>query len=355
MRLTRLNIHQVRNIELSTLYPHPQFNFFIGNNGGGKTTLLEAIYLLALGRSFRSRQVQSVITYHKETLACFGEILDAQDNKIAMGVEKSRQAGLVCKVAGEISRLSFFATLLPVQLLSPETFKLLSAGAQERRKFIDWGVFHVEHSFGALCLRYQRLLKQRNALLKQRCLPEHLVVWDRELVAIGEKITGYREKYMQVLLAHIQKTQAQLLPLPHVDFQYQQGWDPLLSLEEALARALTKDRKWGYTSVGPHRAEIVITAEGFSAHQVLSRGQQKLLICAMYIAQAEDLFERRGKKSVYLMDDLASELDRVGRQKVLRRLAEQNHQVFMTGVELPEREEWEAMGKMFHVEHGVFR
>jgi DNA replication and repair protein RecF len=352
MHLTRLNIHRVRNLQEVVLTPHPQFNILVGENGSGKTSLLEAIHLLAIGRSFRSRQSHSVISYHQDTLACFGEILDSNGNRTPLGIEKNRQGGVVCKVAGELcARLSFFATLLPIQLMTPETFKLLTAGAEERRKFIDWGVFHVEHSFASLCQRYQRLLKQRNAALKQRSSGPSLLAWERDLVEIGEKISTYRVKYLDELLVCAQQMQARLLPDLPITFQYQQGWDRSLSFEEALAGALFQDQKWGYTSVGPHRAEIVMQVQKFPAHQVLSRGQQKLLICVLYLAQAQHLYALTGKKCVYLIDDLASELDKCNRQAVLQVLAEQNHQIFITGVD-DLAWEGEFAGEMFHVEHG---
>ena len=224
MHLNRLHLHHVRNLSEILIHPTANFNIFVGKNGSGKTSLLEAIHLLALGRSFRSRQTHSVIAYEADALSCFGEVEEA-GQKTPMGIEKNRLGEVKCKIAGEIcSRLSQLATLLPVQLITPDTFKLLMGASEERRRFLDWGVFHVEHSFGACCQRYQRLLKQRNAALKhpRNGSPS---IWEKELAEVGEKITFYRKEYLKDLLPAIQIILKRLLPTLNLQVQYLNGWD----------------------------------------------------------------------------------------------------------------------------------
>lgn len=354
MHLIRLQIHHVRNLHKVILEPHPKFNIFLGKNGSGKTSLLEAIHFLSVGRSFRAHQIQPVIGYEATALACFAEVLDKNNHKIPIGIEKNRQGEVKCKVAGEsCERLSTFAATLPTQLITPETFRLLLAGPEERRRFLDWGVFHVEPHFAELCYRYQRLLKQRNAVLKQG-VANQLPGWEKELVLVGEQISHYRQKYIVELLPFVQEARECLLPAMALDFDFQRGWSPEISLEEALIGALALDMRRGYTSVGPHRAEITIRVKNFPAQQILSRGQQKLLISALHVAQAQQLRAKSGKKCLYLIDDLASELDQENRYRLLSLLAEQHHQVFLTGVD---PQGWTDIvktfsGEMFHVEHG---
>lgn len=356
MRLTRLHIHHLRNLNQVSLNPHPHFNIFWGENGSGKTSLLEAIHLLGVGRSFRSRQIQSIIMHEHNALSCFAEIKDDFDFTTSMGIEKNRQAHVTCKIGGEpCERLSQFAGMLPLQLITPETFKLLVLGAEERRRFLDWGVFHVEPSFSDLCQRYQRLLKQRNAALKLASRWSSLASWERELCQIGEKLTHFREAHIASLIPFVEKARQALLPQQSIGFEYEKGWGRDLSLEEALQQSLAQDKRWGYTSVGPHRAEVAVTLGNFAAHQVLSRGQQKLLICALYLAQAQHLEATLGKKCIFLVDDLASELDKANRERLLGLLAAQGNQVFLSAVEALG---WQEVcdqygGEMFHVEQGL--
>lgn len=355
MHLTRLQIHNLRNLLDVVMIPHPQFNLFIGQNGSGKTSLLEAIHLLAQGRSFRSRQVQVIISYERSEFTCYGEVIDENQAKIPLGIEKSRSGDVTCKVAGEIcDKLSAFATTLPIQLITPETFKLLQAGPEERRRFLDWGVFHVEPLFTELCQRYQRLLKQRNAALKQNRGWQTLQVWEKELAQIGEQLTEMRQRYLTELTVYIDEALQSLLPGMALSFAFDQGWQAGLTLEEAFKAALRNDERWGYTSVGPQRAELIVKCADYAAKEVLSRGQQKLLICALHLAQAKQLLMKKGKKCIYLIDDLASELDTLNRQRLLAALAKACHQTFLTGVD---PQGWEDVlirfdSKMFHVEQG---
>ncbi len=354
MHLARLEVLQVRNLKKVSLTPHPQFNLFWGKNGSGKTSLLEAIHLLGLGRSFRSRKAQSVIHYGEPHLACFGEVLGKDNQKIPMGIEKNRQGKVRYKVAGEIcEKLSQFASLLPLQLVTPDTFKLLLAGPEERRRYLDWGVFHVEHLFAAMCQRYLRLLKQRNAALKQP-LNAVFEVWEHALALEGESINQKRAAYLQALMPFITLICYDLLPSLKIEISYGQGWPETLSLSEALMANLTQDKRFGHTSVGPHRGEITFLVEGYPASLVLSRGQQKLFISALHLAQGAHLASTQGKRCLYLLDDLGSELDGESRERVLTLLAKQNHQVFLTGVTA---EYWPLVqtlsaGQVFHVEQG---
>jgi len=356
MQLSRLNIHSVRNLQEVALHLHPQFNIFTGNNGSGKTSVLEAVHLLGVGRSFRARQIHSIITYQQDALACFGEIIDTEGVKMSMGIKKNRIGEVVCKVRGEIcSRLSDFAKVLPLQLMTPDVFKLLHAGSDERRKLIDWGVFHVEPRFGQTCQRYQRLLKHRNAGLKQS-IGAQLEAWDHELAEVGEQLAHYRQRYLEGLMPTLATVQGKLLPrsLP-IQLSYEQGWNAALSLADALHKALRQDQRMGYTSKGPHRADVLMTLEGFPVGQVLSRGQQKLWIAALYLAQAAHLASHHGKQCVYLLDDLASELDGENQQRLLQLLGEQGHQVLLTGVCAKDWQDLVPFGdrKMFHVEQGA--
>lgn len=358
MYLSHLDLRHIRNIKAVSLTLHPRCNVFIGQNGSGKTSLLEGIHLLSLGRSFRSRFIRTVIQFEENSLACFAELEEvAEGGKFSIGIEKNKQGEVLCKISRKEATISQLAALLPLQLMLPETLKQLGAGAQERRKLLDWGVFHVKPLFAQTYFRYQRLLKQRNALLKAKRSVDELVAWERDLAHVGEEIAREREAYFEQWLPYLVCVLQSFLPNLKLDFSYNKGWSKSLPLFEAIHQTRVADQRWGYTSVGPHRAEIAITMEGHSAAQVLSRGQQKLLICALHLAQGKHLKEQHHKQCLYLMDDMASELDSNNRKKVLLELARQGQQVFLTGAE---EKVWEEEitcmeAQWFHVEQGGVR
>jgi len=353
MTLSCFHLHHVRNLFSTRLSFHPLFNLFIGKNAQGKTSLLEAIYLLALGRSFRATKSDMVIAYPHASLACYGEVQG--QNRLSLGIEKHRQGETLYKINGErCERLSDYAYVLPVQVITPDTFKLLLEGPEGRRRFLDWGVFHVEHSFGADCQRYLRLLKQRNALLKQSANRQLLSSWEKTFVEVGERISQSREHYLRETLTFINEDCQALLPGLTLCVEYERGWEQNQPFIDALSASYAQDRRLGYTCRGPHRAEIAIKLGGEPVSQSLSRGQQKLLICALHLAQGRHLAARMGKRCLYLLDDIGSELDKENRQRLLALLAARGHQVFLTGVdEAPWQEVCETFGgRMFHVEHG---
>lgn len=358
MYFTRLDIHSVRNLQKTSFSPHPHFNILLGKNGSGKTSLLEAIYLLGLGRSFRAHKIDHVIAHHDQALACYAELQAGEDShKITVGIEKNRFGALSCKINGTVyEKLSLFAKNIPLQLITPESFRLLQAGPEERRKFLDWGVFHVEPLFAQLCQRFARLLKQRNASLKY---PQgaSFAGFEYELAEAGEKISIFRRAYISQLVDFFGRVREYLLPGLAIQFNYQQGWPEGVSLGAALQASYAQDQRRGFTQVGPQRAELALSVAGVPAQHILSRGQQKLLLSALFVAQGQQLRAQENKKCVYLIDDLASELDKDNRSRLLSLIAQEAHQVFLTGVDASG---WEGApevcsGEMFHVEQGELK
>lgn len=352
MRLKQLQAQYVRNLKPLKAAWHPQWNILLGPNGAGKTSVLEAIHLLSVGRSFRSRHSKSVITYEQPQLSCFGEVETPAGDTIALGIEKNRQGASVCKVQTQVcQRLSEFVSVLPTHLITPETLKLLTAGPNERRRFMDWGVFHVEPQMGATYQRYQRLLKQRNAALK---LSRQLTVFDVDLSTHAEAIHQARQGYVIALQPYLSALLSELLPDLSCTMAYEAGWPSDTTFSEALVAGFGHDQRLGYTRLGPHAADLQITAAGYPAQQVLSRGQLKLVVFAAYMAQAQHLSDVVGKQCVYLLDDLVSELDAENRWRLMGVIARQGHQVFLTG---SDPASWQTAlesfeHQLFHVEQG---
>ncbi len=352
--VTRLEITAFRNIRRAALDPAPGVNYLVGPNGSGKTSLLEALHLLASGRSFRGALVDPLITHDCETAVLRAELADGP----AVGLEKFRRGGHRLKLGGAIQRnWDEAARALPVQLIDAGSFQLLDGGPKVRRRFLDWGVFHVEHAFVGDWRNARRCLANRNRLLR-RPAPDagELAAWDRELCRAAARVDAARRAGFE-RLAPLFEAECDALgaELPAVTLAYRRGWDPERELAAVLERARASDVRLGASQHGPHRADVEIRVAGRRAADVLSRGQQKLLACALRIAQGRMLAAAAGRDCVYLVDDLASELDRGNRRRVLDRLTAREGQLFVTCLDrsLLDPACFAAAGaSLFHVEHG---
>lgn len=351
--LKKLSIIRLRNIDSQTIKPVPGINIFIGANGSGKTSILEAIHLLGLARSFRSIQFKPIIRHGENDCAVFGEL----DDGVTLGVGKSIAGSeQQIKIAGyKAESAAELAFRLPLQLFNSDTFKILEGGPTARRKFMDWGVFHVEQRFFQSWRQTQRVLHHRNHLLKKGAAWSEIQPWTKEFVRQADEIDKCRSLYIEKFLPALNEVLMEMLPLPNLILEYDRGWDSATSLMHQLEAGFERELKYGHTRHGPHRADIKIRAEGQDAAITLSRGQQKLLVSAMKIAQGLLLDSETGKRCLYLIDDLPSELDRDNRALVCRMLGKLESQVFITCVETGALDgcwEGEVERELFHVKHG---
>ncbi|MBN4075061.1 DNA replication/repair protein RecF [Gammaproteobacteria bacterium AH-315-E17] len=354
--LKKLSISKLRNLGSVLLMPSPGFNLIYGENGSGKTSLLEAIYLLGRGKTFRSSSKAPIIQNDAEECIIFAELNDAQ----SIGFSRPRSGEETIHINGEkpTSRAEL-AEALPLQMLNTDAFKILEGGPSVRRAYLDWGVFHVEHSFISHWRQAQKALLNRNSLLKHKAVhPSEISPWTHEFCQHAEIIHRSRNDYIAKLEKCLDEILSALMPLDNFKIHYFKGWDETQELEEVLTRNLQRDIKYGFTSAGPHRADIKIQIAKDSAADILSRGQQKLLVIAMKLAQATMLKRDSDKGCLFLVDDLPAELDKANRAKVLAMLAQIGEQVFVTGIEkgeLYEPLQKEKELKLFHVEHGKIK
>ena len=356
MQLRQVDIHRVRNLNNVSLVPAQGLNLIYGPNASGKTSLLEAIYLLSHGRSFRTNNIRAVIQQNTPTLQVFGQIKQEISNSVVnLGIERGLSHTQIRINQNSVTQTSRLAAYLPVQIINPEAHRLLESGPTQRRKFLDWGLFHVEPSFHQAWQDYNRLLKQRNAALRQHLSVRDISIWDQQILDIANKLTLLRQKYVAQLLPTIQRYTEQLLGLS-IEVEYRQGWAQDTSLDTAFKRALQQDRQQGFTRVGPHRADLRLLQQTIPVQDRFSRGQQKLLVCALRLAQIYHLKQQNQQTSVVLVDDIAAELDQHHRNCLLQLLADTGAQLFVTVTEadLINTQAWESQ-KMFHVEHGQVR
>ncbi|VTT28662.1 DNA recombination and repair protein RecF [Klebsiella pneumoniae] len=353
MALTRLLIKDFRNIENADLALAPGFNFLVGPNGSGKTSVLEAIYTLGHGRAFRSLQAGRVIRHEQDAFVLHGRIA-GNEREVSVGLTKNRAGDSKVRIDGSDGhKVAELAQMLPMQLITPEGFTLLNGGPKYRRAYIDWGCFHNEPGFFNAWSNLRRLLKQRNAALRQVSRYQQIRAWDQELAPLAEQISAWRAAYSEAIAADINATCAQFLPEFQLSFSFQRGWDKESDYADLLERNFERDRALTYTASGPHKADFRIRAEGTPVEDLLSRGQLKLLMCALRLAQGEFLTRQNGRRCLYLIDDFASELDETRRHLLAARLKATQAQVFVSAIAAEHVFDMtDEKGKMFNVEQG---
>lgn len=358
MTLKRLSIQHLRNLSSVDILPVSRVNLFYGHNGSGKTSVLEAISVLGLGRSFRSHKHKSLINHHQPAFTVFGKIEDT-DGEIALGVNRQSSGDAVFKAGGNtVASAAMLAHYLPLQIINADTFQLLEGSPGDRRQFIDWLVFHVEPGFFPAWKDAQRCLKQRNSLLRHDRIDRfEVAIWDQELIRLTNEIDGFRKACLETFNTAFAPLLKEFLAIEGLELHYQRGWDKTSSYEEVLERGFEQDKKTGFTRYGVHRADLAMQLNGQRAADILSRGQQKLLVCALKIAQGYVFNQLTGRRCIYLVDDLPAELDQRYRQLLAKWLDNMETQVFVTGVECETlRDTWQHLPedevKVFHVEHG---
>jgi DNA replication and repair protein RecF len=347
MSLIELTVEDLRCLHRAELALDPRRNLIWGSNGSGKTSLLEAIFLLGRGRSFRTRNSERLIRHGQPRLTVFGRTdgIPAQ----AVGVQVSRTGGTIARVSGATAgSLTELSQAFPVQVIDPGVHKLVEEGGFRRRRWMDWAVFHVEPGFGDLWVRYSRTVKQRNAALRHQ--PAQAYVWDPEVARLGELIAGSRRSMLDELRPLWSRTVAALSGL-EVDLHYSRGWSQDVPLAQALTDSRSRDESKGQTHSGPHRGDVLMRLAGRPAREVLSRGQQKLVAIAMTLAQIELLQQRTSLAPTLLLDDPAAELDAAHLQRFIEEVSRLDCQLVCTSLQ-PQSDLFGKPERVFHVEQG---
>ena len=353
MTLRHLRVDGLRCLSGQSLDFDERCNYLWGPNGSGKTSCLEAVYLLGRGRSFRTRQTARLVRHGSDRMTVFGVSQDEGGQPHHLGVEfaggrlESRLDGEPVVGPAEMLRA------LPVFVIDPRLHQLVEAGPTERRRYLDNGVFHVEQGFLANWRQYRRALGQRNAALKARVPDRELVLWTEPLVAAGQRVHEARAAYVREL-AELAGSLGRTLVGADIHIGYRPGWRQDLGLAEALADSRARDRATGFTQVGPHRADLQLDFESGGVRETASRGQQKLVAAALVLAQV-GLFETRsGRRSTLLLDDASAELDGGAQLRLSEALGRLKSQQILTGLSLESLQPKSGF-PVFHVEQGRLR
>lgn len=355
MRLTRLEVRDLRVIQEASLRPHATLNVITGSNGAGKTSLLEAIHVLGTGRSFRSREVDPLIRWGCNSLSLFAETVDEEKQPHRLGIVKGGADAKIRIDGREVGGAASAARLLPLATFGPETMDVVEGSPEHRRSVMDWALFHVEPRYAESLLRYRRALRQRNAVLRNGGARREAALWEEELCREGERVDRFRSAYAEAVLPHVREALASLSPLS-LAVLYRRGWPAGEALDQALERGWNTDSTRGWTGSGPHLADLSLQVGGRAAREALSRGEKKALAAALVLGHVAYLLAAARRQPVVLVDDFASELDERARQWFLGRLLETECQSFLS---LLDRESLVLPGhrehRVFHVERGTVR
>lgn len=345
--IQELKINHLRNLVSVDIQPSPGINLFYGSNGSGKTSLIEGAYLLGRGKTFREARQDNLIQDGQQQVVVFASLLGPKRQTI--GFIKKRKGAEISINGKRENRISKLAEHFPVSIITPKSHEIIESGPEYRRRFLDWSVFHVEPSYKGVISSYLKLVRERNHLLKNNhtLLPH----WESSLEKQALIINDLRISYLDKLKLYVDNILVNFNDIPKIELIYQQGSDPTQPLSEVLQQRRQEDILRGYTSVGPHRADLKIAANKRVAKARLSRGQQKIVIIALVLAQIRLLRELTDKTSLLLIDDLAAELDEKNREILIALVRDFRIQTFITAtskdlIKVANDE------KVFHVEQG---
>jgi DNA replication and repair protein RecF len=356
-RIATVRVDGLRNLVDVEAVLGPTFNVFTGRNGAGKTSILEAVHLLAHGRSFRGGSNEALIQQGREHFSVFGDAhrVNGSDSGCdRLGLSYGGDGWSLRRNGQAVGSLSEFVRTLGVVTLDPNSHELIVGPSEARRRFLDWLLFHVEPGFLEAWRRYTRALRQRNAALRRgNCRDPELASWEAELATSGEAIQGQRHALIQELEPLLRPLVATVAPgLDVSGLRVRTGWPAGMALHEALREGRAADRERGFTQRGPHRADWRLSLAAGLDHAQLSRGQAKLAAFVCLLAQAQLYCKRSGAWPIISVDDLAAELDSAHQGLLLTWLAETRAQVLVTGTE-PLAVQTES--RLFHVEQGRLR
>ncbi|KGK42429.1 DNA recombination protein RecF [Nitrincola sp. A-D6] len=335
MPITELQISRIRNLQTPVFSPASRINIISGQNGSGKTSILEAIHFLSTTRSFRTTELRHLVSQGEQSALVFSRVESSSStHPLALGVERTLDGDVRVRFDGRSLDSAELASLLPVQVLYSGTFELLDGSPSVRRQFIDWGGFHADPAFITLWRGFRRALKQRNSLLKYGKIDRfQMQVWDREFVSYGELLTQHRQAYIAALLPEFKRILSVLLGDVEVELKFHSGWDSKRELMAVLADQFPREAAQGFTLSGPQRADLRFRCGGVNAADRLSRGQKKLVVSALRLAQGQLFRQKADRPCIYLIDDLPSELDEPHARLFCQFLERSQDQCFITCVE----------------------
>lgn len=354
MALQTLFVENLRIIEHLELSFTDEANIFYGENGAGKTSILEAIDFLSRGRSFRNHRLVPLLRNNCDRITVSG-IVSQADRRTHLGIQKSKHETILHSDQQKIESISHHASYLPVVTLHPDSHQLIQGGARLRRSYLDWSAFHVKHGYLQIWKNYNKCLRQRNKILHQTTpSKKELDTWGQQLSLLGEQVDSTRLEIFKEIKPIFDEYSDKLLQECKINITYQRGWPEKQSLEQAILLSRDKELRNKNTQCGPHRADLKIKMGHQDAALAASRGQQKLLSACLLLAQINHSQHHTKRNCVVLLDDIRAELDVAHASELLTAIQALRCQVFITAIERQhiDARDW-PKSKMFHVKQGT--
>ncbi len=345
------NLRIIEHLELSLA---KNATLFCGANGAGKTTILEAIDFLSRGRTFRNHRLAPLLRHGSDRLTVSGKVVEGSHTTY-LGVQKAADETILRCDQQKVISISNHASYLPVVCMHPDSHQLIQGGGRYRRNYLDWSAFHVKPEFLQEWRDYNKCLRQRNHVLKHGTNKiKEIAGWTQELGLIGEKVDRARSEIFRQIKPIFEEYSRQLLPECTLSLAYKKGWPNTLSLEEALEQIRPQELLNKSTRRGPHRADIKISLNDQDASSAASRGQQKLIVASLLLAQIKHAQQRSNRKCVVLLDDIRAELDQEHSQALMGALQALKSQVFISAIESEQVDlgGWNET-RVFHVKQGT--
>jgi len=355
MYLESLQIRQVRNLHAVQFSPGNRINFLTGKNASGKTAILEAIFMLSRGRSFRSPRIQEIIQYKHKSLLVAARLKNEQHGSIQTGLEKGGGETTIRYNGNNINTISQQTRAIPIVLVTQDSHLLITGGPKDRRHWLDWAMFHVEQDYLDRWKTYMKALRHRNAMLKKGENKRELYrAWEQGMIESGHYLRNTRQLYLDRLNEVFSGIVGSVFH-GEITVSLSSDWPGAVDEQDVFAPGWKTDQKMGYTRNGAHNIDIKFSLEKNQLDGVFSRGQIKLYICLLALAQAKIQADWTGVAPVILIDDYVAELDYDACEYLLSLLTASQLQVFLTSTEEQKHEQNNGLYSSFHVEQGSVR
>ena len=354
MQIEKLTIKNYRNYASAEVKLGGGVNLFIGNNAQGKTNLLESVYLASVGRSARTPRWQELIKWgENEALVRVTVRKEVGRDEVEVRLDKEKRVAIN---GLPITRIGELMGVVKTVLFSPDELKIVKDGPGERRRFMDIALCQLSKAYFYALTRYNKILAQRNKLLKGNPTDEAIEVWDMQLAKEGARVVKTRRGFVNRLSpiaeeVHSDITGTEKLFLSYEGIEGNDVGEIESNFLKALEKSRERDKAFAVTHIGPQRDDIKVTADGVDLRSFGSQGQQRSASLSLKLAEMELLKETSGEYPVLLLDDVLSELDNYRQTKLLSHITA--YQTIITGTSVPD-DVREKLGSVteFYVEAG---